>query len=265
MIRTLIADDEPLARRRLARMLSAHPDVEVVAQCVGGREALEAIREHAPDLLMLDVQMPDLNAFEVLAQTEADPLPVVVFVTAFDQYALRAFDAHAVDYLLKPYNEERLEVALDRARRWLDGRDATGMEERLRRLLVSVMPEGSVAAPRTRAAARLAIRTAGRTRILPTADVDWFESDGNYVRVHVGTSSHLVRRTLTALEQELDPRTFVRIHRRFIVNIERVVEVQSWYAGDAVAILKDRTTLRVSRLYRERFSACFLGDKAAGE
>ncbi len=264
MIRTLIADDEPLARRRLARLLATQPDIQVVAQCVGGQDALDAIQEHTPDLLLLDVQMPDLNAFEVLAKTEADPLPAVVFVTAFDQYALRAFDAHAVDYLLKPYNQERLEVALQRVRQWLDGRDRTGVEERMRRLLVSMLPDGA-GAPRPRGPHRLALKVGGRTRIVAASDVDWFESDGNYVRVHIAGTSHLVRHTLTALEEELDPRTFVRIHRRHIVNLDRVVEVQPWYAGDAVAILKDKTQLRVSRMYRERFSACFLGERAVGE
>ena len=271
-MRALVVDDEPVARRRLVRLLGAHADVEVVAECAGGRDAVDTILAERPDVVFLDVQMPDLDGFGVLAALDADALPAVVFVTAYDQYALKAFDAHAVDYLLKPYEPARFDDALARVRQWLSAGAQAAGAERLRRLLASLPelqalqslaggaePDGAAAGAGARR--RLALRLDGRLRMVPTAQVDWLESDGNYVRVHVGRASHLVRNTLAAFESELDGQLFARIHRRFIVNLDRVAEVQPWFAGDSIVILHDGTKLRLSRTYREQFLSRFLGDR----
>jgi two-component system, LytTR family, response regulator len=204
--------------------------------------------------------MPDMDGFAVLAALDQSALPATVFVTAYDQYALRAFDAHAVDYLLKPYDTERFEEALKRVRQWL----ATGSDaadgERLRRLIAAMLPTPNDGAT-PRGPRRLALRVDGRLRMVSSAQVDWLESDGNYVRVHVGRAAHLIRNTLVAFEGELDRQQFARIHRRFIVNLDRVTEVQPWFAGDSIVILADGTKLRLSRTYREEFLARFLGDR----
>jgi two-component system LytT family response regulator len=260
----IVVDDEPLARRRLARLLKKHATVEVVAQCAGGRKAVDEIRERRPDLVFLDIQMPDLDGFAVVEAIGPEQMPAVVFVTAYDEYALRAFDVHAVDYLLKPYDEERFETALARGRERADGRAAAPEREddRLRALLREMLAgAGGAAAPRPRYPDRLAVRTSDSTRILQVADVDWFETYGNYVRVHVGRATYLIRSTATRLMDELDPHRFARIHRRYLVNLDRVVEIQPWFGGDAVVVLRDGTKLRLSRLYKEAFNARMLSDR----
>ena len=258
----VVVDDEPLARRRLARLLKKDPTIEVVAQCAGGRAAVDEIRQHRPDLVFLDIQMPDLDGFAVVDAIGPEHMPAVVFVTAYDEYALRAFDVHAVDYLLKPYDEDRFETALARARSRAEGRDvARGHEEaRLRALLREMVAAAGHVAPRARYAERLAVRTNEATRILQVADVDWFETYGNYVRVHVGRSTYLIRTTATQLMEELDPHRFARIHRRYLVNLDRVAEIQPWFGGDAVVVLRDGTKLRLSRFYKEAFNARMLSD-----
>jgi Response regulator of the LytR/AlgR family len=258
----VVVDDEPLARRRLARLLKKDPTIEVVAQCAGGRTAVEEIRQHRPDLVFLDIQMPDLDGFAVVAAIGPEQMPAVVFVTAYDEYALRAFDVHAVDYLLKPYDEDRFETALARARSRAEGRDlARGHEEaRLRALLREMVAAAGSVAPRARYAERLAVRTNEATRILQVAEVDWFETYGNYVRVHVGRGTYLIRTTATQLMEELDPHRFARIHRRYLVNLDRVAEIQPWFGGDAVVVLRDGTKLRLSRFYKEAFNARMLND-----
>src|SRR5919107_697775 len=267
-ITVLIAEDEPVPRRRLARLLGEEPDVRVVAQCAGGREAVDRIREESPDLVFLDVQMPDLNGFQVIEAVGPEKMPTVVFVTAYDAYAVRAFEVHAVDYLLKPYDAARFRTALDRARQRLRGatpQAAADDDARLRALVRSVVAEELVrgeGAPPERAATseHLAVRVDGALRIVRLDEVDWFESEGNYVRVHVGRQSYLVRQTSAHLEQQLDGRQFARIHRRYLVNLARVHEVQPWFGGDAVVVLKDGTKLRLSRTFREQFHARFLGE-----
>jgi two-component system LytT family response regulator len=258
----VVVDDEPLARRRLARLLKKDATIEVVAQCAGGRAAVDEIRQRRPDLVFLDIQMPDLDGFAVVEAIGPEQMPAVVFVTAYDEYALRAFDVHAVDYLLKPYDEERFETALARARSRAEGRDhAPGHEEaRLRALLREMVAAAGGAAPRSRYAERLAVRSSESTRILQVADVDWFETYGNYVRVHLGRAAYLIRTTATQLMEELDPQRFARIHRRYLVNLDRVVEIQPWFGGDAVVVLRDGTKLRLSRFYKEAFNARMLND-----
>ena len=265
-ITVLVADDEPLARRRLLRLLRAEPGIEVVAECKGGREAVEQILAHAPDLVFLDIQMPDLDGFGVIAEVGAERMPAVVFVTAYDQYALRAFEVHAFDYLLKPFEGERFHAALSRVRGFLSARRRDGYpgEEQLRRLLAEVLGrEGD--APAKAASPffeRVAVKSDGGTRILQIADVDWFETDGNYVRVHVGKNTYLIRSTANRLQEELDPARFARIHRRYLVNVDRVVGLEPWFGGDAVVLLRDGTKLRLSRNFREEFLGRMLGDQS---
>ena len=261
-IRVLVADDEPLVRRRLVRLLRAESGLEVVAECKGGRSAVEQIRSLAPDLVFLDIQMPDLDGFGVIAEIGVGAMPAVVFVTAFDQYALRAFDVHALDYILKPFDGERFQHALARARAQLGARARGGAEdERLRQLLVEMLGRGDAPPkPPSPFYERVAVKTDGATRILQIADVDWFETDGNYVRVHVGRSTYLIRSTANRLQEELDPARFARIHRRYLVNLDRVVGLEPWFGGDAVVLLRDGTKLRLSRNFREGFLARMLGD-----
>jgi two-component system LytT family response regulator len=269
-IRTLVVDDEPLARRRLSRLLQAEPGVEVLGVCASGREAVDAIRRDRPDLVFLDVQMPELDGFGVLAELGAEPLPAIVFVTAYDQYALQAFDVHALDYLLKPYTPARLSAAVQRATRQLlapasDSARLTELLEHLdreRRELAARLdgaPPVSAPAPAPSPAAapashtgRLLVKEGERMFFVPVERVDWLEAEGNYVRLHCGRDAHLVRGTLGGMEEQLDASRFTRIHRSTIVNVDRVKEVRPWFAGDYQVMLQDGTELRLSRRYRDR-------------
>jgi two-component system LytT family response regulator len=265
-ITVLVADDEPLARRRLLRLLRAEPGIEIVAECKGGRSAVEQILARTPDLVFLDIQMPDLDGFGVIAEVGAERMPAVVFVTAYDQYALRAFEVHAFDYLLKPFEGERFHAALARVRAFLSATRRGGYpgEEQLRRLLAEVL--GRETEPPAKPASpffeRVAVKSDGGTRILQIAEVDWFETDGNYVRVHVGKNTYLIRSTANRLQEELDPARFARIHRRYLVNVDRVVGLEPWFGGDAVVLLRDGTKLRLSRNFREEFMGRMLGDQS---
>ena len=264
MIRVVVADDEAVARRRVVRLLKQDPGIEVVAECAGGAAAVERIIAERPDLVFLDVQMPDVTGIEVVEQVGIDSMPAVVFVTAFDQYAIRAFELNAVDYLLKPYDAERFKQALDRARTRI-GTGAQGKRtDELRAVVKELIAEH--AAQTVPAAAveyldRIAVRVDGSLRIVRASDVDWFETEGNYVRLHVGRVSHLIRVTSADLERQLDPRLFARIHRRYIINLDRVAEVQPWFAGDAVVVLTDGSKLRLARSHRAALHARLLGDK----
>jgi two-component system LytT family response regulator len=266
LMTVLVADDEPLARRRLVRLLRAERGVRVVAECKGGVSAVEQIRALSPDLVFLDIEMPDLDGFGVIAEIGAPAMPSVVFVTAFDEYAIRAFSVRAMDYLLKPFDAERLSASIERARtRWVETQHQSYPgEERLRQLLSELLGGGRDATEGLRHAPRyherVAVKTNGATRIIQIGEVDWFETDGNYIRLHVGKSSYLIRNTAARLQEELDPRYFARIHRRYIVNIDRVVGLEPWFGGDAVVVLRDGTKLRLSRNFRESFLARMLSD-----
>ena len=256
MLTAIVADDEKLARRRLVRLIEETGDAEVVAACPGGRDAVEQTLALQPRLLFLDVQMPDLDGFQVLRELEGRAAPATVFVTAFDQYAVRAFDVHAVDYLLKPFDTARFKEAFGRARERVaaKGRGEGTEDERMRALLADYIAVSQT--PSTRQSLdRVAVRTDGVLKVVRTADVDWLETDGNYIRLHVGATSHLLRMTAAAIEPQLDGRAFIRVHRRYIVNVDRIVEVQPWFAGDAILILRNGARLRVSRTYRERLHA----------
>jgi two-component system LytT family response regulator len=265
--RVLVVDDEPLARRRIARLARAEADVEVVAECSGGREAIAAIAEHRPDLVLLDVQMPDIDGFGVVRKVGADAMPTTVFVTAFSEYAVRAFETAAVDYVVKPFGTDRFLEAFRRARQRVeerdDARDGQRLRESLRRMLSNDAIEHGPEAPTSTVRVtnqRLMIRDENRAYFIKPTDVDWMEADGNYVRLHVGKSSYLIRSTATRLQEELDPDRFARIHRRYLVNLDRVVGLEPWFGGDAVVLLRDGTKLRLSRNFREAFLARMLGD-----
>jgi len=244
-IRALIVDDEPLARRRLERLLEGEPDAELVAACGTGPEAVESIRRHAPDLLFLDVQMPGLDGFGVLESLGEAVPPAVVFVTAFDAYAVQAFEANALDYLLKPFDADRFHRAFQRAEERLRRPEAGTAPAQLTRLLETLNRQRTIAE-------RLAIRTDGRVYFVRVADIDWIETASNYVRLHAGKTSHLLREPLSSLELRLDPERFLRIHRTTVVNVERLRELQPWFSGEFIAILHDGTRLKVSRGYRDR-------------
>jgi two-component system LytT family response regulator len=254
MITVIVADDEKIARRRLVRLIEETGDAEVVAACAGGREAVEQTAALQPQMLFLDVQMPDLDGFGVLAELAGKASPATVFVTAFDQYAVRAFDVHAVDYLLKPYDTDRFSEAFSRAKDRVQGAGNGADAERIRALLSTYAAAAQPQSAR-QPLDRVAVKVNGVLKIIRTADVDWWETDGNYIRLHVAGTSHLIRMTAASIEPQLDPRAFIRIHRRYIVNVDRIVEVQPWFAGDAIVVLRNGAKLRLSRTYRERLHA----------
>jgi two-component system LytT family response regulator len=243
-IRTLIVDDEPLARQRLRQLLDREADIEVAGECADGRQAVAALRQDPPDLVFLDVQMPILDGFGVLEGLGAVRLPTVIFVTAHDRYALRAFEVHALDYLLKPFDRDRFQKALDRARAQLQ-HNPMDVNQRLLALLADVQ---EVRKPLD----RLVIKSGGRVCFVRIGEIDWIEAAGNYLRLHVGRDVHLLRETMSRLESRLDPRLFARIHRSTMVNLERIRELQPSFHGDFVVKLHDGTELTLSRGYRDK-------------
>ncbi len=226
--RIVIVDDEALARERVRTLLAAASGVTVVGECSGGREAVETILSERPDLVFLDVQMPDLNGFEVLEAVAAEWLPAVIFVTAYDEYAIKAFDVHAIDYLLKPIEPERFRTALARA---------------TKRGLLSFLDERPID--------RLVIRTRGKVSFLKPSEIDWIEADGKHAVLHAGRETHVVRHTLTRLEQRLAAHGFVRVHRSAIVNVDRIKQLEPWFHGEYVVILKDGTKLTSSAAHSQ--------------
>ena len=244
-IKTLIVDDEPLARERLVSLLGAEADIEVVAQARDGEEAVTAIQDHQPQLVFLDVQMPHMTGFDVIDAVGPDRMPLVIFVTAYDQHALKAFQVRALDYILKPFDRERFGDALQRARRQIE-RDETGD---LGRRLLALVKDLRRDQPKTD---RLVVKSGGRLFFLRMDEIDWIEAAGNYVRLHVGTTSHLLRETMNAIEGRLDPEKFFRIHRSRIVNMERIQEMQPWLNGEYAVVLRNGTRVPLSRGYREK-------------
>lgn len=243
--RVLIADDEPLARERLRMLLAQEDGVEIAGECQNGPEAVAAIEKLRPDLVFLDVQMPGATGFDVIQQVGVARMPPVVFVTAFDRYALRAFDVHALDYLLKPFDRERFRQALARARQHLERKEGGELERRLLELVHDLR------SPPQRPE-RFVIKSGGRVFFVRTDEIDWIEAAGNYVKLHVGNEAHLLRETMNSLEAQLNPDVFYRIHRCHIVNIERVKELQPWFNGEYVVFLRTGTRLTLSRGYREK-------------
>ena len=244
-IQTVIVDDEPLARKFLREMLGNDPQVEIVAECANGYEALRAVKKLKPDLLFLDIQMPELDGFAVLQALEWEHVPLVIFVTAYDQYAMRAFEVHALDYLLKPFDDHKFERAMNRAKTQIRGRENKNTDESMMGLLKDLKDRSSYIE-------RIQIKSADKIILLKTEKIDWIESDDNYVKIHSGKSSHQIRDTITNLERQLNPAMFLRIHRSTIVNIESIDALQPLYQGDYRVILNNGAQLTLSRRYRDR-------------
>ncbi|HEY7462125.1 MAG TPA: LytTR family DNA-binding domain-containing protein [Gemmatimonadota bacterium] len=254
--RVLIVDDEPFARERIRALLAGEPRVEVVGECGDGRSAVRATLALAPDLLFLDVQMPELNGFAALRAIGVEKAPAVIFVTAFDRYAVEAFEVHALDYLLKPFSEDRFRAALNRALARLEQGEPEDVARRIGALLEEVGGRARDGG-RRRHLDRLPIRGDGRITFLATGDVDWIEAVGNYARIHSGRTSHLVRETMTALEAKLDPDTFLRIHRSTIVNLGRCRELRPLPHGEYEVLLENGTRVILSRRYRAKLKGRF--------
>jgi two-component system LytT family response regulator len=252
-LQALIVDDEPAARAAIRTLLAEDPEVEVVGECGDGRSAVDAIQDLEPDLLFLDVQMPEMDGLTVLRQVEATGVPAVIFVTAYDQYALQAFDVHAVDYLLKPFDDARFRQALGRAKQQAHQGKLGALSQQLRALLDEVSERA--ATPGGQYLKRLTIKSGGRVTIVPTKDIDWIEAEGDYVKIHAGRAWHLLRETMKHIATQFDPATFVRIHRSTIVNVERIKELQPYFRGEYVVILQDGTKLKLSRGYKEQLEA----------
>ncbi len=246
-IRTLIVDDEPLARSMVRRMLSGHARIEIIGECENGREAIAAIANDPPDLVLLDVQMPELDGFGVIEAVPVERLPNIIFITAYDQYAVRAFEVHALDYLLKPFDRERFEQAMERAVRQIGNEKSGAATDRI----LALLTERQAAAPHLE---RFILKTDGRVFFLNAEEIAWIEAEGNYVLLHTGKKKHLFREAISSLEPKLDPRRFRRIGRSTIVNLDRIRELQPWSRGDYKIILHDGTELKLSHRFRDNLN-----------
>lgn len=246
-IRLLTVDDEPLARDKIRTMLAGDPEIEIVGECSNGAEAVAAVERLRPDLMLLDVQMPQIDGFAVLDALKSDYLPLVIFVTAFDHYAIQAFEVHALDYLLKPFDRERFEVAIEHAKTQIGSRNGH-LDQRILSLLKQIEAHSKYLE-------RLVVKAGGRVFFLLTSEIDWIEAEGNYVNVHTAQKSHLLRESISGLEAQLDPKEFIRIHRSTIVNLRRIKELQPWSHGEYHVILHDGTELTLSRNYRDNLQS----------
>jgi two-component system LytT family response regulator len=244
-IRALIVDDEPLARKRIRSLLAQDSSVDVIGECSDGYKAVSSINELTPDLVFLDVQMPAMDGFDVIKTIGPERMPTVIFVTAYDQYALKAFEVNALDYLLKPFNRSRFQKTLERAKAMI--RQTGNVNNQLLSLLGDLRREQEIPD-------RFIIKSSGRVVFLRIEEIDWMRTVGNYVRLQVGRDSHLMRETMNGMEAKLNPDRFMRIHRSTIVNLDRVKEVQPWAKGEYVVIMRDGTRLIMSRRYRERLN-----------
>ncbi len=245
-IRAAIIDDEPLARRRLRRLLERDREIEITVESAGGREAVRLIRLHRPDLLFLDVEMPEIDGFEILKQAGAERMPLVVFVTAYNSYALRAFEVCAVDYLVKPFSRARFQSALARAKdRLLKDRVDIG------KLSLALLEELKM---RSHSADRLAVKSSGQVFFIRVEEIDWIEAEGKYVRLHCEKQSHLLREAISIMESKLDPRRFARIHRSAIVNIDRIERLEAWFNNEYRVVMKTGDQLTLSRSYKKKLS-----------
>jgi two-component system LytT family response regulator len=242
-IQALVVDDESLARRNLTVLLRRDPDIGSIAECGSGLEAIEEIRKSKPELVFLDVQMPECDGFDVLELLGSDLPPTIIFVTAYDQYALRAFEAGALDYLLKPFDDARFGRALNRAKE----------------KLALYLP------PQPRAAGRLVVRSQGQVLFLSVEDIDWIEAAGYYACLHVGSDTHILRRSLSELEQDLGDEKFIRIHRSIVVNLERIRGLELQTSGEYEVVLKSKVRLRLSRRYRKRLQDRMGGDGSGSQ
>ncbi len=247
-IRSLIVDDEPIARKGIRRELERDPEIEVAGECRNGRDAVAFILERSPDLVFLDLQMPELDGFGVVEQVGVEVMPTVVFVTAFDEFALKAFEMHALDYILKPFNSQRFQNTLQRAKRQVQQTSASDVNERL----LALIQESKDSQKSAAFLERIVVKASGRIFFLNVEEIDWIEASDNYVRLHVGTESHLVQGTMSKLEGKLDPKRFLRIHRSTIVNVSRIKELQPLFHGEYAIRLVNGKELTSSRSHRER-------------
>jgi two-component system, LytTR family, response regulator len=243
-IRTVIVEDEPLARERLRMLLEKDSEIEVIAECGDGRSAVTAINEHHPDLVFLDIQLPERNGFDVISDLGSSRLPAIIFVTAYDRFALKAFEVHAIDYLLKPFDIERFERALRHAKSQLGKSESKGQDEAIRELAGNLRSERS-------GTKRISIKSSGKLIFIRTDEIDFVEAADNYVKVHVGSDLHVVRDTLGAFESRLPSDDFVRISRSCIINLDRVKELQPLEYGEYEVLLQDGTHLRLTRGFRQ--------------
>jgi two-component system LytT family response regulator len=242
-IRTLVVDDEPMARERIVGLLAQEPDVDLVGECSDGSQAVSAIQSLSPDLVFLDVQMPAGDGFGVLRQLKPEQMPMVVFITAYDEYALQAFEVHALDYLLKPFGRDRLQQSLAHARRQHEGHRAGELGKGIMALVDNIAE---------RKPDRLVVKSGGRVFFVRTDEIEWIEAAGNYVRLHLASQTHVFRETMNDMEKRLDPERFFRIHRSRIVNADRIKELQPWTSGEYLLVLQNGAHLRLSRNYREK-------------
>lgn len=250
-IRVLVADDEPLAQSNLLRLLDEEGGFDVVGTVASGGATVAAIETHSPDLVFLDIQMPGMSGFEVIERIGVDAMPDVIFVTAYDEYALRAFEVHAVDYLLKPFSRARFRAALEKAVERVRGNEARG---RQRGEIVALLRELGVAEDHL---SRVAVNDGERVVIVPTSDVEWIEAEAKHVRVHSRGRHYLVRESLKKMEMKLSPRMFLKVHRSAIVNVERIVEIHPWFKDTFLLILSDGTRVTTGRTYRARVLALY--------
>jgi two-component system LytT family response regulator len=246
-IRALIVDDEPLARTRIKSLLAHDPSVDVIGECSDGHKAVNSINELTPDLVFLDVQMPAMDGFEVIKTIGAERMPTVIFVTAYDKYALKAFEVNALDYLLKPFDRSRFQKTVERAKAMISRLHYGDVNTQLLSLLGDLRREQETPD-------RFVVKSGGRVVFLRVEEIDWMRTVGNYVHLHVGRDAHLMRETMTGMEAKLSPDRFMRIHRSTIVNLDRVKEVQPWAKGEYVVIMRDGTRLVMSRRYREQLN-----------
>lgn len=252
-IKVLIVDDEFLGRERIRSLLKDHADIKIVGECVNGREAVEAIQNLQPDLVFLDVQMPKIDGFEVVEIIGAENMPVVIFVTAYDEYAIEAFEVNAVDYLLKPFDKERFEKAVDRAKCGIESQDSpTEIRGNLRELLKEVENE-------PRFLKRIPVKSARGTAIVLAEEIDWIASSGHYLELHIGDETHLIRERISLIETKLNPRIFMRIHRSTIVNVNRIESLHPMFNGDQLVILKNGCELNLSRNYYDKLMSNLIG------
>jgi two-component system LytT family response regulator len=257
-LRVVITDDEELARHGIRSRLARSRDVEIVAECRNGRETIEAVRRTSPDLVFLDVQMPGKNGFEVIETIGWDSFPHVIFVTAHDRYAIHAFDVNAVDYLLKPIDDERFDLALARARESLSRERDSDFRRRLASVVNEMAAESRHGQSKARSD-RIVIRSGGRLVFVRVAEIDWIEAAGDYVSLHAGKKSWLLRQTIAAMEKELEPSGFARIHRSTLVQLDRISELKSLDNGEYLVLLRDATSLKLSRNYRQALERMLSG------
>jgi two-component system, LytTR family, response regulator len=249
-IRVLIVGNDPPARQKLREVIQTQPEMKAVGECANGIEVLTLIKEQPVDLMVLDIEMPEANGFAALEIIPQEQLPAVIFITTHERYALRAFDFNAVDFLLKPFDRERFEKALLRARKQLLHESSHILDRQMFFILRALKA-------RPEYAERFIVKSNGHMFFIRTDDIDWIEAEGNYVSLHSGKESHLLRETISALESQLDPKKFMRVHRSTIVNLDRVKELQSWFHGDYRIIMRNGKELMLSRSYRDRLNGLF--------